>query len=99
MAYKNFVHLLGVPKADSSIVYAQRDSQPCDGTYATNGWMPGDLLATDTTLDLPANLPAGNYTLQTGWYDSQTGARAPVSADAGPHRDAAAQLQQIVISR
>jgi hypothetical protein len=97
--YKTFVHLLGAPKPDGSIVYAQHDSQPCDDSLATIGWPTSDWLAADTFLNLPADLPAGTYTLQTGWYNSETGARAPVSADAGPHRDDAAQLQQIVVSR
>lgn len=96
--YKNFTHLLGAPKADGSIVYAQHDSQPCDDSYATTGWTPGDLLASDTTLELPDDLPPGAYTLQTGWYDSASEARAPVSADAGPHANNAAQLQQLFVA-
>ncbi len=97
VAYKTFVHLLGTPKPDGSIVYAQHDSQPCDDSLSTTTWLPGDLLSADTQLDLPADLPAGTYTLQTGWYDIETGARAPVSADAGPHLNDAAQLQQLVV--
>ena len=98
-AYKNFVHLLGLPKADGSTVYVQYDRQPCDDSYATTGWTAGDLLAADTTLDLPGDLPPGTYILQTGWYDSVTGARAPVTADAGPHANDAAQLQQVVVAQ
>jgi 4-amino-4-deoxy-L-arabinose transferase-like glycosyltransferase len=97
--YKNFIHLLGAPKADGSIVYAQRDSQPCDDTVATTDWTAGDLLAEDTTLDLPADLPPGTYTVQTGWYDSVTGVRAPVTADDGPHANDAAQLQRVVVAQ
>jgi hypothetical protein len=98
-AYKNFVHLLGAPKPDGSTVYAQHDGQPCDDSYATTGWTAGDQLATDTTLDLPADLPPGRYTLQTGWYDSASGTRAPVTADDGPHPNDAAQLQQVVVAQ
>jgi len=96
---KNFVHLLGRPKADGSVVYAQRDSQPCDDSYATTGWAPGNLLAADMTLDLPADLPAGTYTLQTGWYNPADGVREPVLGDAGPHQDDAAQLQPVVVTQ
>jgi len=98
-ADKNFVHLLGAPKADGNVVYAQHDAQPCSDTIATTDWTAGDLLVQDTTLDLPADLPAGSYTLQTGWYDSPSGARAPVTDDAGPHANDAAQLQQVVIAQ
>jgi hypothetical protein len=86
---KNFIHLLGAPKADGSIVYAQRDSQPCDDTVATTGWTAGDL---------PADLPPGSYTLQTGWYDSVSGARAPITDDEGPHANDAVQLPPLIVT-
>jgi hypothetical protein len=97
--YKNFIHLLGAPKPDGNIVYAQRDSQPCNDTVATTGWTAGDLLVQDTTLDLAADLPSGAYTLQTGWYDSLSGARAAVTADAGPHANDAVQLPPLAVTR
>ncbi|MEP7358276.1 MAG: hypothetical protein ABI847_13605, partial [Anaerolineales bacterium] len=56
-----------------------------------------DWLPVSIRLDLPADLPAGSYTLQTGWYEVATGARAPVSSDEGPHANDAAQLQTLVI--
>jgi hypothetical protein len=93
--YKRFTHLLGTPKADSNTVYAQNDSQPCDDSYPTTGWQAGDQLVTTETLAIPPDLPAGSYTLQTGWYDPDSGERLPVSADAGPHKDDAVQLQDL----
>jgi hypothetical protein len=93
--YKRFTHLLGAPQADGNIVYAQNDSQPCDDSYPTTGWEAGDQLVTTETLTLPPDLPAGSYTLQTGWYDPNSGERLPVSADAGPHKDDAVQLQTL----
>ena len=92
---KRFTHLLGAPKADGNIVYAQNDSQPCDDSYATTVWEPGDQLVTTETLSIPPDLPAGSYTLQTGWYDPDSGQRLPVSADAGSHKDDAVQLQDL----
>ncbi len=94
-AFKNFVHLLGPPKADGSPVYAQHDSQPCGDTLPTTLWAGSDLLAASITLALPADLPAGTYTLQTGWYDVAAGARAAVTDDDGPHANEAAQLQLV----
>jgi hypothetical protein len=93
--YKRFTHLLGAPQANGNIIYAQNDSQPCDDSYATTGWETGDLLVTTETLAIPLDLPAGGYTLQTGWYDPASGERLPVSADAGPHADDAVQLQTL----
>ena len=96
-AYKYFVHVLGPPKTDGSPVYAQQDSQPCGDSLPTTLWTASDLLAVSVTLDLPADSPAGAYTLQTGWYDIATGARAPVTLDDGPHANDAAQLQELVV--
>jgi hypothetical protein len=93
---KRFTHLLGAPKADGSTVYAQNDSQPCDGSYPTTTWEAGDQLVTTETLAVPPDLAAGSYTLQTGWYDPDSGARLPISADAGPHKDDAVQLQDLL---
>ena len=93
--YKRFTHLLGAPKADGNIIYAQNDSQPCDDSYATTTWETADQLVTTETLAIPPDLPAGSYTLQTGWYDPASGVRLPVSADAGPHADNAVQLQDL----
>ena len=93
--YKRFTHLLGAPQANGNIVYAQNDSQPCDDSYPTTGWQAGDRLVSTETLAIPGDLPAGSYTLQTGWYDPASGERLPVSADAGPHADDAVQLQTL----
>ena len=98
-AYKVFAHLLGAPKADGSTVYAQHDGEPCDDSYSTTNWTAGDLLAADLTLDLPADLPPGTYTAQIGWYDSASGARAPVTGDEGPHANDAVQLQTVTVAQ
>jgi len=93
--YKRFTHLLGAPKPDGNIVYAQNDDQPCGGSYATTVWEPGDQLVTTETLAIPPDLPAGSYTLQTGWYDPDSGQRLPVTGDSGSHKDDAVQLQDL----
>jgi len=96
-AYKYFVHLLGTPNAGVSRVYAQQDDQPCEDSLPTTVWTASDLLTINVSLDLPADLPAGTYTLQTGWYDIATGARAPITLDDGPHDNDAAQLQRVEV--
>jgi hypothetical protein len=77
--YKYFVHLLGAPKLDGSILYAQRDGEPCARLWHTTSWRPNELLFDTYMLRLPNELPPGNYELEIGWYAEATGVRVPVS--------------------
>jgi hypothetical protein len=81
--YKLFVHLLGAPKSDGSILYAQYDGEPCARLWHTNIWRPGELLYDTYSLRTPVNLPTGDYALEIGWYTETTSARLPIGgADA-----------------
>jgi 4-amino-4-deoxy-L-arabinose transferase-like glycosyltransferase len=77
MPYKLFVHLLGAPKADGSVVYAQYDGEPCARLWHTTNWRPGELLSDTYSLRVPADLPPGGYKLEIGWYAEATGIRVP----------------------
>lgn len=78
-----FAHLRGVLRADGSVVYAQRDSEPCDESYPTPRWRVGERVIERTHIDLPLDLPAGEYALYIGWYDRTTLARLPVLDPSG----------------
>ena len=62
--YKAFVHLLD---ANGTIV-AQSDALPAEG-YATNRWLPGEVVLDRHTLRLPSDLPPGEYRLVAGLYE------------------------------
>jgi hypothetical protein len=62
--YKVFVQLLN---ADGMLV-AQRDSEPGGGLAITPVWQPGERVRDPHALLLPADLPAGQYTLIVGLY-------------------------------
>ncbi len=61
-----FVHMLG---PDGQLV-AQQDTVPCQGACPASSWLPGEILLDPVALALPADLPAGSYTLAVGWYDA-----------------------------
>ena len=98
-AYKIFVHLIGVPKADGNILYTQHDAEPCADTYPTWQWHPGDWVMEAYTLALPDDLPAGSYTLQMGWYNQATGQRLPVTDEADQPLGDALPLEHIQIGK
>ncbi len=84
-SYTGFVQLLD----GANRVIAQEDHIPLRGEAPTTSWLPGEIIADRYDLTLPAELPAGPYTLIAGWYDATTMRRLPVwagdSAPAGDH--------------
>jgi hypothetical protein len=68
---KVFVHLLD---AQGRLV-AQDDSLPALWTYPTNDWQPGQVIVDFHQFPLDASLPSGEYTLQVGLYDEESGRR------------------------
>ncbi len=64
--YTAFVHLLD---GEGNLV-AQQDRPP-DG-YPTSVWQPGEIVTDTYTIALPADLPPGQYTVQTGFYHLPT---------------------------
>lgn len=77
--YTAFVHLLGPARADGSPVWAQSDSEPCGGGRPTGKWRAGDLIRDVVTLTIPADAPAGEYRLVTGFYTWPDLVRVPLA--------------------
>jgi hypothetical protein len=76
-----FVHLLD----GAGQVRSQHDGAPVSGTYPTNVWAPGDVVVDAHTLPLPADLAAGTYQIEVGFYDLATLQRLPArGADGTP---------------
>jgi uncharacterized membrane protein len=75
---KVFVHLVG--DGGPGDLRAQADVYP---HLPTTGWVPGEYLADEVTLDVPAGLPPGGYRLLLGFYDEGSGVRLPVYATGG----------------
>ena len=56
---------------------ANADSMPQAGRYPTSFWDANEIVSDTHRIDLPANLPRGEYRIIIGWYDLQSGARLP----------------------
>jgi 4-amino-4-deoxy-L-arabinose transferase-like glycosyltransferase len=50
----------------------------------TSAWQPGELLRSQHSLRLPADLPAGRYQLVAGLFDPATGQRVEATQASGP---------------
>jgi len=77
--YTVFVHLTGADKHP----VAQADSQPLGGAYATTHWHVGERLADPYQLNIPPDLPAGEYELVVGMYLLSSGERLPLLSSDG----------------
>jgi hypothetical protein len=70
-SYKVFAHLLdanGVPRAQADVI-------PLNSTRPTWSWLPGEIIADEIRLNLPADLPVGQYRLTAGMYNELSGER------------------------
>ncbi len=63
--YKVFLHLLN---ADGLLI-AQRDTEPAGGVAMTISWQPEMPVIDNHGLQIPGDLPAGEYRLTVGLYD------------------------------
>ena len=62
--YTSYVHLLDA----GGVGVTQSDHRPGGKYYPSSLWSPGEILRDTHTLDLPADLPPGEYTLIAGLY-------------------------------
>ncbi len=75
--YTVFVHWVD----GSGTVRGQHDSTPVNGAYPTTLWQPGEYVADAHTLTLPSDLPPGDYGLEVGLYQVETGQRLAVAGN------------------
>lgn len=76
----------GVEPAGAPV--AQHDGTPAAGVRPTSGWQPGEVVSDPHTLDLPADLTAGDYLLIAALYDPDDPTRPrPAVAQGGRTRD------------
>jgi hypothetical protein len=69
--YKSFVHLLDA----TGRLVAGSDAAPANWTRPTTGWITGEYVTDPHTLGLPTNLPTGDYQIEAGLYDADSGVR------------------------
>jgi hypothetical protein len=91
--YIGFVHLLS---PDGTLV-AQHDGPLAEGFPSTAVVPPGAVFRHPVMLDLPENLPAGDYRLLAGVYLWPSLERLPVLADVAGAEEGAVELERVEI--
>lgn len=74
-----FAHLIG---PDGNLV-AQDDKVPYGGVYPPDRWWPGEIVDDDYAIGIPPDAQPGEYVVQVGMYDWQTGERLTLFSDSG----------------
>jgi 4-amino-4-deoxy-L-arabinose transferase-like glycosyltransferase len=79
VSYTTFAHLLD----RDSHIWGQKDSVPGSGTMPTTSWVPGEVIVDEHEIPVNADAAAGEYALEIGMYQAETGRRLPVYDPAG----------------
>jgi hypothetical protein len=92
-SYQIFTHL----ESEHGPV-AQADGVPVCWTYPTNAWRPGQIIADQHTIQLPPDVPPGDYPLQVGLYLADTLVRLDVLDKTGNPISNSITLTQVRIN-
>ncbi len=92
-SYTVFAHLLNA----AGQLTVGSDHPPLDGDAPTVSWLKGEVLTDLYDLPIPVDSPAGEYRIEVGLYDPQTGQRLPVTRDGQPQPDGRLLLDQFVV--
>ncbi len=77
-SYLVFIHLVD---AETGEIVAQIDRIPVDDLRPTSGWREGEVLTDKLALALAADLPPGEYQLNVGVYNPESGERLPLTIE------------------
>jgi hypothetical protein len=90
-----FAHLLGPAKEDGSILWAENDARPGQGSIPTTTWTPNDLVLDEHQIQLPADVPPGEYEIEVGLYDPANDNARAISRQ--PRREDAIILGKVIV--
>jgi 4-amino-4-deoxy-L-arabinose transferase-like glycosyltransferase len=81
-SFKVFAHVVD----EDGTLWAQHDGVPGGGLLPMTAWQPGEDVIDRLAIELPADLPPGEYTIWVGIYHPDSGLRLPVTGgeETGP---------------
>ena len=95
---QDFIQFLHIFDEDGNWVFGH-DQPPLTDQFPTSDWPAGLSTRADWQLDLPRDLPPGDYHLRTGLYDALTRDRLPVTgSDGQPLQDYIIDLGTITLA-
>jgi len=78
-SYTVFTHLLD----KDNLIRGQKDSLPVDGTLPTSCWVKDEIIVDEYEIPIQPDAPPGQYVIEIGMYQLETGQRLPVIGQEG----------------
>jgi hypothetical protein len=94
-SYTVFTHLLD----ENNQVWGQKDGIPANGMRPTTGWAQGEIIIDKYDIPIQMDVPPGQYILEIGMYQAETGQRLQIANDEGQVVDDRVLLKEITIKR
>jgi 4-amino-4-deoxy-L-arabinose transferase-like glycosyltransferase len=92
-SYTVFTHLLD----KDHIVWGQKDSLPAGGTLLTSCWVKDEIIVDEYDIPIQPDAPPGQYVIEIGMYQLETGQRLPVIGLEGQVIDDRIMLEEITV--
>lgn len=90
-SYTVFTHLVG----EDNRIWGQQDNPPREGQHPTTLWVEGEVVTDSYNIPIKSDAPPGEYVIEIGLYNVDTGARLPVVDARGERIDDRILLQKI----
>jgi len=90
-SYTVFTHLLD----GEGRIWGQKDAVPGGGQLPTTSWVEGEIIEDGYEIEVSRDAPAGEYALEVGMYQWETGERLPVSDEYGTPQGDRILLDQV----
>jgi hypothetical protein len=91
--YTVFTHLLD----KDNLIRGQKDSLPVGGTLPTSCWVKNEIIVDEYEIQIQPDAPPGQYVIQVGMYQLETGQRLPVIGQEGQIVDDRIVLEEITV--
>jgi hypothetical protein len=92
-SYTVFTHLLD----KDNLIRGQKDSLPVGGTLPTSCWVKDEIIVDEYKIPIQPDAPPGQYVIEIGMYQLETGQRLPVIGQEGQIIGGRILLEEITI--
>ena len=90
-SYTVFTHLID----EDDRIWGQQDNPPKEGQHPTTLWIKGEVVTDRYSIIVDPNAPSGQYAVEIGLYNAETGVRLPVLDEKGETVDDRVLLRKV----